>query len=212
MVALWALGGFYLSLGPSLAGSITGSRNLLWGGVMIVLLTGVGSVSSLLFRNSAPAAAVLWGAVALLAGVGVTVGGIEAPSAALLLVGTAVAGVGFGVAFLGSVRILSALAAPTERARLVATIYVVCYLLFSLPAIAAGVAVTHSNLHDASLGYAAFVGGLSAVASALTRRSSHKRTAGRVGMHELPPTPCAAPMTEIPAIDRGAAAASSSSS
>ena len=112
MVALWALGGFYLSLGPSLAGSITGSRNLLWGGVMIVLLTGVGSLSSLLFRNSAPAAAVLWGAVALLAGVGVTVGGIEAPSAALLLVGTAVAGVGFGVAFLGSFRILSALAAP----------------------------------------------------------------------------------------------------
>jgi len=31
-------------------------------------------------------------------------------------------------------------------------------------------------------------------------------------MHELPPTPCAAPMTEIPAIDRGAAKASSSSS
>ena len=214
MVALWALGGFYLSLGPSLAGSITGSRNLLWGGVMIVLLTGVGSLSSLLFRNSAPAAAVLWGAVALLAGVSVTVGGIETPSAALLLVGTAVAGVGFGVAFLGSFRILSALAPPTERARLVATIYVVCYLSFSLPAIAAGVAVTHSNLHDASLGYAAFVGGLSAiaVASALARRSSHKRTAGRVGTHELPPTPCATPMTEIPAIDRGAAAASSSSS
>src|SRR2546423_158209 len=107
MVALWALGGFYLSLGPSLAGSITGSRNLLWGGVMIVLLTGVGSLSSLLFRNSAPAAAVLWGAVALLAGAGVTVGGIEAPSAELLLAGTAVAGVGFGVTFLGSFRILS---------------------------------------------------------------------------------------------------------
>ena len=156
----------------------------------------------------------LWGAVALLAGVGVSVGGIEAPSAALLFVGTAVAGVGFGVAFLGSFRILSALAAPAERARMVATIYVVCYLSFSLPAIAAGVAVTHSNLHDASLGYAAFVGGLSAiaVASALARRSSHKHTDRRVGMHELPPTPCAAPMTEIPAIDRGAAAASSSSS
>jgi hypothetical protein len=32
-----------------------------------------------------------------------------------------------------------------------------------LPAIAAGVAVTHSSLHDTSLGYAAFVGGLSAM-------------------------------------------------
>jgi MFS family permease len=94
MVALWALGGFYLSLGPSLAASITESQNLLWGGVVIVLLTGVGSLSSLLFRNSAPGDDVLWGAVALLIGVGVTVGGIEAPSAALLLVGTGVAGVG----------------------------------------------------------------------------------------------------------------------
>ena len=180
---------------------------------MIVLLTGVGSLSSLLFRNSAPAAAVLLGAVALLAGVGVTLGGIEAPSATLLLLGTAVAGVGFGVTFLGSFRILSALAPPTERARLVATIYVVCYLSLSLPAIAAGVAVTHSNLHDASLGYAVFIGVLSAiaVASAIARRSSPGRNAGTVGGHELPPTPCAAPMTEISAIDRGAAATSSSS-
>lgn len=95
-----------------------------------------------------------------------------------------------------------------------ATIYVVCYLSFSLPAIAAGVAVTHSNLHNASLGYAALVGALSAiaVASAVARRSSHKRAAVRVGVHELPPTPCAAPMTEIRAIDRAATAASSSSS
>jgi hypothetical protein len=61
-----------------------------------------------------------------------------------------------------------------------------CYLSFSSAAIAAGVAATQSNLRDASLGYAAFVGALSAiaVASALGARSSHKRTAGRVGMHE----------------------------
>jgi MFS family permease len=205
MVALWALGGFYLSLGPSLAASITGSRNLLWGGVVIVLLTGVGSLSALLLRNSAPANAVLWGALALLDGVGVTVGGIEASSSGLFLVGTAVAGVGFGVAFLGGFRTLSALAPPAERARLVATIYVVCYLSFSLPAIVAGVAATHSGLHDASLGYAAFVGALSAiaVASAVARRSSHMRHAGGLGVHDLPPTPCAAPMIEVPVINRG---------
>jgi len=33
----------------------------------------------------------------------------------------------------------------------------------SLPAIVAGVVVTHSSLNDASLGYAAFVGALSAI-------------------------------------------------
>lgn len=214
MVALWALGGFYLSLGPSLAASITGSRNLLWGGVVIVLLTGVGSLSALLFRNSRPADALLWGALALLAGVGVTLGGIEAPSSVVFLFGTAVSGVGFGVAFLGGFRILSALAPPSERARLVATIYVVCYLSLSLPAIVAGVAATHSGLHDAALGYAAFVGALSAIAaaSAVARRSSDKRHAGRLGVQNVPPTPCAAPMTEIPVIDRAVPAGANTSS
>jgi hypothetical protein len=204
MIALWALGGFYLSLGPSLAASITGSDNLLWGGVVIVLLTGVGSLSSLLFRNSAPADAMVGGALALLVGVAVTVGGIVAPSSVLFLVGTAIAGVGFGVAFLGGFRILSALAEPAERARMVAVIYVVCYLSFSLPALLAGVAATHSGLHDASLGYAAFVGALSAIAaaSAIARRASHKRDAGRLGTHDLPPTACAAPMIDLPVIDR----------
>jgi MFS family permease len=176
--------------------------------LVIILLTGVGSLSSLLFRNAEPADTVLWGPLALLTGVGMTVGGIEATSTALLLLGTAVAGVGFGVTFLGSFRILSALAPAAERARLVATIYVVCYLSFSLPAIVAGVAVTHSNLHDAALGYAAFVGILSAVAGAgaLARRSRRTRRASGLGVRDLPPTPCAAPMTEIPVVERSAAA------
>ena len=182
-------------------------------GVVIVLLTGVGSLSALAFRNSTPANGVLSGAVGLLAGVAVTVGGIEAPSTALFLVGTAIAGVGFGVAFLGEFRILSAMAPAAERARLVATIYVVCYLSFSIPAVIAGVVATDSGLHDASLGYAAFVGALSALAaaSAVVRRTSHKRHSGRLGVHDLPPTPCATPMTGIQIADREALASASSS-
>ena len=52
LVAVWALGGFYLSLGPSLAAQLSGSRNLLWGGVITFLLTGLGTVTSFAFRNS----------------------------------------------------------------------------------------------------------------------------------------------------------------
>jgi MFS family permease len=36
MVATWALGGLYLSLGPSLAAQVTGSTNLVWGGLVIL--------------------------------------------------------------------------------------------------------------------------------------------------------------------------------
>jgi MFS family permease len=47
LVAVWALGGFYLSLGPSLAAQLSGSPNLVWGGVITFLLTGLGAVTSL---------------------------------------------------------------------------------------------------------------------------------------------------------------------
>jgi hypothetical protein len=36
LVATWALGGLYLSLGPSLAPQVTGSTNLVWGGLVIL--------------------------------------------------------------------------------------------------------------------------------------------------------------------------------
>ena len=47
LIAVWALGGFYLSLGPSLAAQLSGSPNLLWGGLIAFLLTGLGAITSL---------------------------------------------------------------------------------------------------------------------------------------------------------------------
>jgi MFS family permease len=40
MIAVWALSGLYQSLGPSLAAQVTGSADLLWGGLLVFLLTG----------------------------------------------------------------------------------------------------------------------------------------------------------------------------
>jgi len=48
-VATWALGGLYLSLGPSLAPAATGSPNLLWGGLVIF-----GSASCCSARAASP--------------------------------------------------------------------------------------------------------------------------------------------------------------
>src|SRR4051794_22430853 len=46
LIAVWALAGFYLSLGPSLAAQQTHSHNLAWGGVLISLFTGLGAAGS----------------------------------------------------------------------------------------------------------------------------------------------------------------------
>ena len=57
----------------------------------------------------------LAGCLFLLAGMAVTFGAIAAATAAGFLAGTAVAGVGFGLAFLGAFRMITALAAPGDR-------------------------------------------------------------------------------------------------
>ena len=94
LVATWALGGLYLSLGPSLAAQATGSPNLVWGGLVIFLLCGTGAVAAFVLRGISSRAAMLAGCLLLLAGVAVTFGAIATTTAAAFIVGTAVAGAG----------------------------------------------------------------------------------------------------------------------
>jgi MFS family permease len=174
MVAGWALGGLYLSLGPSLAAQATGSQNLLWGGLVIFLLCGTGAAAALAVRAVSPRATMLAGCLFLLAGMAVTFGAIAATASAAFLVGTAVSGIGFGLAFLGSFRVVTALADPDDRAGLVAAVYIVGYLAFSVPALIAGIATTKFGLHSTALVYSAALAVLAAAAIGLL---SHRRRA-----------------------------------
>ena len=167
LVAGWALGGLYLSLGPSLAAQATGSQNLLWGGLVIFLLCGTGAVAALAVRTVSPRATMLAGCLFLLAGMAVTFGAVAATGSAAFLVGTALAGVGFGLAFLGSFRVITALAEPDDRAGLVTAVYIVGYLAFSVPALIAGVATTKFGLHSTALVYSASLAVLAVAAIGL---------------------------------------------
>jgi MFS family permease len=165
LIAVWMISGFYLSLGPSLAAQVLRSPDLLWGGLVIFLLAGIGSGAPVVFRGVSGPAAMLAGCLVLLAGAGVTLGAIETSSAAAFLAGTAVAGAGFGTAMLGAFRTISALAAPGERAGLIAAYFIASYLAFSVPVVIAGVAVTHAGLHRTALVYCAVIAVLAAVAA-----------------------------------------------
>jgi hypothetical protein len=96
----------------------------------------------------------------------------------LFLTGTILAGCGFGLANLGAFRTLSALCARGQRARLLATIYILAYLAFSIPVVIAGIAATHAGLHDPSIVYAAALAALAAAAtiSLLIHRHARPRT------------------------------------
>jgi MFS family permease len=200
LVAVWALGAFYLSLGPSLAAQLSGSDNLVWGGVITFLLTGLGAVTSLAFRNAAPTAVMLGGCLGLLGGAVVTAAAIVASTPALLLLGTVLAGLGFGPANLGGYRVIMARAAASNRAGLIAAISTVNYLAFGLPALIAGIATSHFGLHHTALVYSVVIALLAvAAAGGLLFEGRAPEPQAVAPSPELPPGPCTVPpLTQAP--------------
>jgi MFS family permease len=168
LVATWALGGLYLSLGPSLAASLLHSTSHVTGGLVIAALTATGAVTAVALRGQVPERVMLGGALMLALGVGVTLLSLNAHESALFFTGTVVAGIGFGAGFSGAFKTITILAPPAERAGLIAAVYVLSYLGFSLPAIAAGIAVTHTGLLDTTNVYGLVVMALALAAAGLT--------------------------------------------
>ena len=157
LVAVWALGGFFLSLGPTLAADVTGSRSALIGGWTAFALTMSGAVAVLVLRTTAAAAVLRIGSVALVAGVAVALVGTNTGSAWLFFAGTAVAGIGFGAGFQGAMRSVMPLAESHQRAGLLAAFYVVSYLAMGVPSVAAGVAVPVAGIRTTATAYGALV-------------------------------------------------------
>ncbi|MEA3113737.1 MAG: hypothetical protein QOG58_3536 [Caballeronia sp.] len=137
-VAVWALGGFYLSLGPTLARAVTGDNDVMTGGWVVFALTGGGLVAVLMLRSLSTHRLLMTGGVVLVAGLLVTLTGVHAGNAGIFFAGTVLAGMGFGSAFQGALRSVLPLAEAHERAGLMAAFYVLSYLAFSVPAIIAG--------------------------------------------------------------------------
>jgi MFS family permease len=90
---------------------------------------------------------------------------VPASTPGLLLLGTVLAGLGFGPANLGGYRVIMARAAASNRAGLIAAISIVNYLAFGLPALIAGIATSHFGLHDTALVYSVVIALLAAAAA-----------------------------------------------
>jgi MFS family permease len=116
----------------------TGVTSPIVGGLVVSALTFSGAIAVLGLRNT-PARRILSGGIpALVSGVAITLAGVQMQHVSLMLVGTVVAGIGFGAAFSGSMRTVFPHAEAHERAGLLSAFYVEGYLSFSLPAILTG--------------------------------------------------------------------------
>ena len=158
MVSTWALGGLVLSVGGSLLATVFGETNDAVIGLVIGLFPISAAVTATLARDMSPPAMARLGSATLAVGTGLFLVAVGSSSMSLFVVASIVSGAGFGPGFLGSIRAVSQLAEPHERAALLSAVYVVSYLAFSIPALIAGVVITHIGLRDTSLGYGGFVG------------------------------------------------------
>ncbi len=167
LVGAWALGGLYQSLGPSLAELLAHSADLVWGGMLIFVLTSIAAASAALLAGAQPRGVMLGGCLALIAGAVLTFSSVQAAAPGWLFAATAVSGFGFGTGLTGAFRLTVARAPAADRAGLVTAIYVVSYLASGLPVVIGGVAVTHYGLHDTALVYSLAVAALAMAAVGL---------------------------------------------
>ncbi len=174
-IAVWALGGFYLSLGPTLARTVTGSNAIMVGGWLVFALTGGGIVAIWTLRRLSGGPLLQIGGWTLASGLIVTLAGVHANSASIFFGGTMLAGVGFGTGFQGAMRSVMPLAGADERAGLMAAFYILSYLAFSIPAISAGMTAPHIGLRMTTDVYALTLIGLVALTLISSARAARRR-------------------------------------
>ncbi len=146
LIAAWTLGGFYASLGPSLAQLIAGDHSMILGGAALFLLAGSGAATVLGFHRTEAQRFALFGALAMIVGSALLLWGVAERSLPIFALGIFPAGAGFGAGFQGGLRTIVAGAEPHQRAGVMSIVYVISYLSLGLPAILAGALVVDSSL------------------------------------------------------------------
>jgi predicted MFS family arabinose efflux permease len=145
LFAVWALAGFYGSLGPGLIDHLVGSASVVDAGLGLGILAGAAALTTYVLRAAAAPRVMLIGTGALIAGVVAVLLSIWTDSALGFFVGTGVAGVGFGAGFQGGIRLVAPLAHPDQRAGVLSVLFTVSYLGLGIPAVAAGLAVVRGG-------------------------------------------------------------------
>ncbi|MEP7021915.1 MAG: MFS transporter [Pseudonocardiales bacterium] len=179
MMSTWALGGLMLSVGGSLLGVVFAQANEAVIGLVIGVFALSGAIAAVAVTNIPPHRISTLGTGALVVGTGLFLIGIDASSLGVFVIATAVAGAGFGSAFLGALRSVTQLAEPHERAALLSAVFIVSYLAFSIPAVLAGLLITHIGLRDTSLYYGTLVGVLAGTSLAISVGSARAKAAPR---------------------------------
>ncbi|WP_353649253.1 hypothetical protein ABLG96_21040 [Nakamurella sp. A5-74] len=115
----------------------------------------------------------------LVVGVAMTITATVTAALPIYMAGSVVAGVGFGATFRSTIGSLAEASPEGQRGRVFATMYVVSYIAFSVPALDAGLAVSRFGLTTTTVCYG--IGEIALIVVAM------------VASHDRKPTPTHAP-------------------
>jgi MFS family permease len=164
-IATWAVGGFYLSLGPTASAQVLHSDSFTVNGIAIAVLGGAALLAQVLCYGWSFEREMVVGASLLGLGIAGVLYSMWPNSAFFFFAGSVVLSFGWGLTAIGSFRSVVALAHPTRRAEVVAAVYVVSYLAFSLPAVAAGYATERFGLRSTMVVFGMVVTAMALVAA-----------------------------------------------
>jgi MFS family permease len=171
-IATWAVGGFYLSLGPTVSAQVLGSDSYTVNGITIAILGAAGLLAQVLCYGWSFRREMVVGAVLLDLGIAGVLGSLWSTSAVLFFSGSVVLSFGWGLTAIGSFRSVVALAEPARSAEVVAAVYAVSYLAFSIPSVLAGYAAEPFGLRGTMLVFGIAVSAMAAVAAVTAVRVS----------------------------------------
>jgi MFS family permease len=157
VAASWCLVGLYLGLGPLITGTVLGIDTPLASALAVASASGTGGLASVLTLRLMPARAmVLGGLLLLVASAGVFLA-VVTQDVAIYFASSTIGGFGFGATFQGGLRMVMRVAPVTDRAGVLAALYLVSYVAFGMPSLAASVFAPLAGLEAAVLVYAALV-------------------------------------------------------
>jgi MFS family permease len=168
LIGTWALAGFYLGLSAEVLQEIFKIDSGLMDGTAVAIATGAGALTVYAAQKVAPRVGAIIGTTALTLGMLATLIAVAAHNLPLFIIGDAISGIGVGAAFAATMALVIPHARAHERGEVFASLYIVSYLAFGLPAIIAGLLITPFGLLPVTIGYAIFD-----VAAAATGLGTH---------------------------------------
>lgn len=164
----WSAFALFFSLVPSFLSKTLGLHNLVVGALVVVGVQFGAVVASIAGRRLTDRTAIIAGLVAAGAGVWLLLLAVPLHAAALVAVSTLAVGAGGGLSYLAGVNIIGAVAPADHRAEVMSAFFVACYVGFSVPALAVGVAANRFGLYASLIAAAVVLGALALATIALT--------------------------------------------